>query len=75
MTKLLKLAGASALMYLAFAIPAPAQINNSVNFTTPFTFYAGNTKLPAGSYKVTPSGFDNTVLTIESTNGSHSTLC
>ena len=28
----------------------------------------------AGSYKVTPSGFDNTVLTIESTNGSHSTF-
>jgi hypothetical protein len=72
MTKLLKLAGASALLCLAFAIPAPAQINNSVNFTTPFSFYAGNTKLPAGSYKVTPAGFDNTVLTIESTNGSHS---
>jgi hypothetical protein len=72
MTKLLKLAGASALLYLAFAIPAPAQISNSVNFTTPFSFYAGNTKLPAGSYKVTQAGFDNTVLTIESTNGSHS---
>ena len=32
MTKLLKLAGASALLYLAFAIPAPAQINNYCEF-------------------------------------------
>jgi hypothetical protein len=72
MTKLLKLAGASALLYLAFAIPAPAQISNSVNFTAPFPFYAGNTKLPAGSYKVTQATFDSSVLMIESTNGGHS---
>ena len=60
------------MLYLAFAIPARAQINNSVNFTTPFPFYAGNTKLPAGSYRVTQASFDSTVLMIESTNGSHS---
>jgi hypothetical protein len=72
MRNLLKLAGASVLLYLAFAIPAPAQINNTVNFTTPFPFYAGNTKLPAGSYKVSPAGFDNTVLMIESVPAAHS---
>jgi hypothetical protein len=72
MTKLLKLAGVSAMLYLAFAIPAPAQINNSVNFTTTFPFYAGNTKLPAGSYKISPAGFDNTVLMIDSVPAGHS---
>jgi hypothetical protein len=72
MTKLLKLAGTSVLLYLAFAIPAPAQINNSVNFTTTFPFYAGNTKLPAGSYKISPASFDSSVLTIESATGGHS---
>ena len=72
MRNLLKLSGASVLLYLAFAMPAPAQINNSVNFTTPFSFYAGNTKLPAGSYKVTQATFDSTVLMIESTNGGYS---
>jgi hypothetical protein len=72
MRNLLKLAGASVLLYLSFTIPAPAQISNTVNFTTSFPFYAGNTKLPAGSYKISPAGFDNTVLTIESTTGGHS---
>jgi hypothetical protein len=72
MTKLLKLAGTSVLLYLAFAIPASAQINNSVNFTTTFPFYAGNTKLPAGSYKISPASFDSSVLTIESATGGHS---
>ena len=72
MTRLLKLAGTSVLLYLAFAIPAPTQINNTVNFTTSFPFYAGNTKLPAGSYKVSPASFNSSVLMIESANGGHS---
>lgn len=72
MKKLLKLAGASALFCLLFAIPAVAQITNAVNFTTTFPFYAGNTKLPAGSYKVTQSPMDNTILLIEGGKGVHS---
>jgi hypothetical protein len=73
MKKLLKLTSVIALLFLAFVVPVPAQINNSVNFATTFPFYAGNTKLPAGSYRVTASGYNNTVLLIESTNGAHST--
>jgi hypothetical protein len=65
MKKLLKLAGASSLLWMLFAIASPAQIVDSMNFTTTFPFYAGNTKLPAGSYVVRPSGIDDNVLLIE----------
>jgi hypothetical protein len=72
MKHLLKVTGASGLLCLLFAISATAQITNAVNFTTTFPFYAGNTKLPAGSYKITPSGMSDTVLLIESSTRSHS---
>jgi hypothetical protein len=72
MKNLLKLAGASALMCLCFAMPAPAQIVNGLTFTTTFPFYAGNTKMPAGSYKVTPSNFGSSLLQIENSTGTHS---
>jgi hypothetical protein len=74
MKRLLNLACASAVLCLAFAIPVPAQINNAVDFTTTFPFYAGNTKFPAGSYKVTPVSFGGNILQIENANGSHSTF-
>jgi hypothetical protein len=72
MKKLLNLVGVGALLLLAFAIPAPAQISNAVDLTTAFPFYAGNAKLPAGSYRITPSGFSGNLLLIESTTGGHS---
>jgi hypothetical protein len=72
MKRLMTLFGASGLLCLLFTISATGQITNAVNFTTTFPFYAGNTKLPAGSYKITPSSYDNTVLLIENSNGSHS---
>ncbi len=74
MKKLLNLACASVVLCLAFAIPAPAQITNSVNFTTTFPFYAGNTKFPAGSYRVTPASFGGSLLQIENTAGTHSSF-
>jgi hypothetical protein len=72
MKKLLKLAGASGLLCLLFTIPATAQITNSVNFTTAFPFYAGNTKLPAGSYSISPSSYGTTILLIENSAKTHS---
>jgi len=72
MKKLLKLVGASALMCLCFAIPGSAQISNGLAFTTTFTFYAGNTKLPAGSYTVRPVDFGSDTLMIEDSTGKHS---
>ena len=41
------------MLSLLSAMPLAAQDNNSVVFTAPFPFYAGNVKLPAGSYKIT----------------------
>jgi hypothetical protein len=35
---------------LLSVLPLAAQIDNSVDFTTSFPFYAGTPKLPAGNY-------------------------
>jgi hypothetical protein len=43
-----------------------------LNFTTKFAFYAGNTKIPAGSYKITASNLDEAILLIEDSTGAHS---
>jgi hypothetical protein len=72
MKRLLKFFGTTGFLALLMTIPAVGQIVNGLTFTTAFSFYAGNTKLPAGSYKVTPSTYDPTVLQIESATGSHS---
>jgi hypothetical protein len=49
-----------------------AQIDTGMNFTTSFPFYAQNTKLPAGSYRVTQSDMDSNELLIQSTDGKYS---
>ena len=72
MKNLLKLVGASVLMCLCFAIPGSAQILNGLTFTTTFPFYAGNTKLPAGSYTVRAVDFGSDTLEIEDSTGKHS---
>src|SRR5271170_1776046 len=72
MKKLLKLVGMSGLLCLLFAIPASAQITIGLTFTTTFPFYAGNSKLPAGTYKITPSQYATDILLIDSPTGSHS---
>jgi hypothetical protein len=56
------------------AAPMVAQIVNGMDFTTSFPFYAQNTKLPAGSYKITQADFDSSVLLIESADGKYSTF-
>jgi len=54
------------------AIPSIAQIANSVKFDAPNAFYAGNAKMPAGSYTVTQPDLNDNLLLIEDANGSHS---
>jgi hypothetical protein len=54
------------------AIPAMAQIANSVTFDAPSAFYAGNAKMPAGSYRVTQPNADDNLLLLETADGSHS---
>jgi len=63
------LAGA---LLLTVATFARAQIQNELTFETTFPFYAGNAKMPAGSYKVTPMQGPAFLLLIEDTSGSRS---
>ena len=49
-----------------------AQITNKVTFDAPAAFYAGNAKMPAGSYTVTQPEPDDNLLLIEDASGSHS---
>ena len=60
------------LLSVLCAIPSMAQITNRVTFDAPSAFYAGNAKMPAGSYTVTQPNADDNLLLIEDASGSHS---
>ncbi len=60
------------LLSVLCAIPAMAQITNRVTFNAPSAFYAGNAKMPAGSYTATQPDADSNLLLIEDADGSHS---
>src|SRR2546430_10891577 len=60
------------LLSVLCAIPTMAQIANKVTFDAPSAFYAGNAKMPAGSYTVTQQDADDRLLLIEDGSGSHS---
>ena len=62
------------LLSLLSVMPLAAQIDNGVDFTTTFPFYAGNAKLPAGSYKITQSDISASILRIQSDDGLHAAL-
>ena len=72
MNALKKLIVPVGLLWVLCAIPTIAQIANSVTFDAPSAFYAGNAKMPAGSYRVTQPDADTDLLLIEDANGSHS---
>jgi len=60
------------LLSLLSVMPLVAQIDNGVDFTTSFPFYAGNVKMPAGSYRITQSGVDTNILENQSIDSVHS---
>jgi len=64
----------TSLLVLFSAMPAAAQMGNGMMFETTFPFYAGNAKMPAGSYKITQPNSDDPLLLIESANGGHSSF-
>ena len=66
-----KVAVSMALLSLLPAMPLVAQIANGMNFTTSFAFYAGNVKMPAGSYRITKTDIDESELLIESQDGKY----
>jgi hypothetical protein len=72
MNTLKKLIAPVVLLTILCAIPTMAQITNRVTFDAPSAFYAGNAKMPAGSYTVTQPDADDNLLLIEDANGSHS---
>jgi|ERR1700733_12591655 hypothetical protein len=53
MHKVGKIVATVGMLSLLSVMPLMAQVDNSVVFTVPFPFYAGNVELPAGSYIVT----------------------
>ena len=61
-----------ALLSVVYAIPTMAQISTKVTFDAPSAFYAGNAKMPAGSYTATQPNIDDNLLLIEDAGGSHS---
>jgi hypothetical protein len=72
MKSLLKVAVATVALTLGSAFPALAQINDGMGFNTSFAFYAGNAKMPAGSYRITQTDIDANELQIQSADGKHS---
>ena len=72
MKNLGKLVAGMGLLSLLSVMPLAAQIDNAVDFTTTFPFYAGNAEMPAGSYRVTQSDANTSVLLVQSEDGEHS---
>jgi hypothetical protein len=72
MNSLGKLTVKMGLLSLLSVMPLAAQIDNSVDFTTSFPFYAGDAKLAAGDYKITQPDMNINVLEVQSSDGKHS---
>jgi hypothetical protein len=72
MKTLLKVAVATVALTLGSTLPALAQIDDGLGFTTSFPFYAGNAKMPAGSYRITQTDIDASDLQIQSADGKYS---
>jgi hypothetical protein len=54
------------------AMPLSAQVLSSVQFTTPFSFYVGDTKMPSGSYSLTqPEDLNKAIALVRSADGLH----
>jgi hypothetical protein len=62
------------LLSLLSVMPLAAQIDNGVDFTASFPFYAGDVKLPAGNYKVVRLDEIADILQIENRDNLHSVL-
>ena len=60
------------LLSLLSVMPLAAQIDNGVDFTASFPFYAGDVKLPAGNYKVVQLDDNSDILRVENRDTLHS---
>ena len=64
MHKFGKIVATMGMLSLLSVMPLAAQVDNSVAFTAPFPFYAGNVKLPAGSYIITEPNANTKIVLI-----------
>ena len=78
MHKFGKIVGTMGMLSLLSVIPLAAQVANSlvysVDFTAPFPFYAGNVKLPAGSYRITEPNENADIVLIRNIAGTKGEL-
>ncbi|MGC1298742.1 MAG: hypothetical protein WA869_27265 [Alloacidobacterium sp.] len=70
MKKITLLTLAAIVMTLLSCLPAMAQVQ--VTFTMSSSFYAGNAKLPAGTYSLNSMGDEQGVLVLQNSAGTHS---
>ena len=71
-TIVLRAAAFTAAAILAAAVPARAQLVDTLKFHTSFPFLIGKTTMPAGAYTITPMQGDNSLLRLS--NGQSSVL-
>ena len=73
MHKFGKIVAAMGMLSLLSVMPLAAQVANSlvssIVFTAPFPFYAGNVKLPAGSYRITEPNANAKIVLIRNIAG------
>ena len=69
MHKFGKLVVTMAMLSLLSVLPLAAQVANRFVFTAPFPFYAGNVKLPAGSYRITEPNENASIVLIRNIAG------
>ena len=60
------------LLSLLSVMPLAAQIETGLTFATSFPFYAGNARMPAGTYRISQSDIESSVLQIQNVNGAYS---
>jgi len=72
MKNLLKMTAGTAVLALGSALPMMAQMDNGMNFTTSFPFYAASVEMPAGSYRVSQPEMNAPELLIQSADGKRS---
>jgi hypothetical protein len=72
MKRTLKLALAAAVLSIGSALPAVAQtIDDHIDFKASFPFYAGDERMPAGSYRITQPDSNSDHVLIQSTDGKY----
>jgi hypothetical protein len=69
MHKFGKLIATMGMLSLLSVMPLAAQVADSLVFTAPFPFYAGNVKLPAGSYIITEPNANTQIVLIRNIAG------